>query len=167
MYYIKLNELCEINIGKTPSRNKNEYWGKGFNWLSISDLKESRISETKEEITDIAIKECNMRIVPRNTVVMSFKLSIGKTAILDKDMYTNEAIANFPIKNKEVIFPEYLFYALSTVNFNNTDRAVMGATLNKSKLNEIKIPYCNLENQKKIVNVLDKSQELINKRKSY
>ena len=165
MDYIKLNELCEINIGKTPSRNKNEYWGKGFNWLSISDLKESRISETKEEITDIAIKECNMRIVPRNTVVMSFKLSIGKTAILDKDMYTNEAIANFPIKNKEVIFPEYLFYALSTVNFNNTDRAVMGATLNKSKLNEIKIPYCNLENQKKIVNVLDKSQELINKRK--
>ncbi|WP_308780129.1 restriction endonuclease subunit S [uncultured Clostridium sp.] len=165
MEYIKLNELCEINIGKTPSRNKNEYWGKGFNWLSISDLKESRLSETREEITDIAVKECNMRLVPKNTVVMSFKLSIGKTAILDKDMYTNEAIANFPIKNKEKLLPEYLFYALKTVNFNNTDRAVMGATLNKAKLNEIKIPYCDIEIQKRIINLLDKSQELIDKRK--
>lgn len=165
MEYIKLNELCEINIGKTPSRNKSEYWGEGFNWLSISDLKERRIYETKEDITDIAVKECNMRIVPKNTVVMSFKLSIGKTAILDKDMYTNEAIANFPIENKDKLLSEYLFYALKTVNFNNTDRAVMGATLNKAKLNEIKIPYFDIKTQKKIITLLDKAQELIDKRK--
>lgn len=71
----------------------------------------------------------------------------------------------FPIKNKEKLLPEYLFYALKTVNFNNTDRAVMGATLNKAKLNEIKIPYCDIEIQKRIINLLDKSQELIDKRK--
>ncbi|NMB08284.1 MAG: restriction endonuclease subunit S [Tissierellia bacterium] len=165
MEYIKLNELCEINIGKTPSRNNSKYWGDGFYWLSISDMKKNIISETKEQITDIAVKESNMKIVPKNTVVMSFKLSIGKTAILGNDMYTNEAIANFPIKNKDTLIPEYLIYALQTLNFNNTDRAVMGATLNKSKLNEIKIPYCNLEIQKKIVNILNKAQELINKRK--
>ncbi|MBD7914673.1 restriction endonuclease subunit S [Clostridium sp. Sa3CUN1] len=165
MEYIKLNELCEINIGKTPSRSKREYWGKGFNWLSISDLKENRVSKTKEEITDIAIKECNMKLVPKYTVVMSFKLSIGKIAILDKDMYTNEAIANFQIKDRQILTPEYLFYALKTVNFNNTDRAVMGATLNKAKLNDVKIPYCNIKIQEKIVKILDKAQELINKRK--
>lgn len=165
MEYFKLNELCEINIGKTPSRNKSEYWGNGFNWLSISDLKRKRISETKEEITEVAVKECNMNIVPKNTVVMSFKLTIGKVAILDKDMYTNEAIANFQIKNKNLILPEYLYYALNTISFNNTDRAVMGATLNKSKLNDIKIPYCDLKTQKRIVEILDKAQELIDKRK--
>lgn len=165
MEYIKLNELCEINIGKTPSRNKSIYWGSGNKWLSISDLKEKYISKSKEEITDIAVEESNMKLVPKDTVIMSFKLSIGKVAILKEDMFTNEAIANFKIKDKSLMIPEYLYYALKTLNFDNTDRAVMGATLNKSKLNDIKIPYCNIETQKKIVEVLDKAQELIDKRK--
>ena len=164
MEYKKLNELCEINIGKTPSRNKVEYWGKGSSWLSISDLKDKFITKTKEEITGLAVSECNMKIVAKDTVVMSFKLSIGKTAILKESMYTNEAIANFPIKNNSLI-PEYLYYALNTLNFNNTDRAVMGATLNKSKLNELKIPYCDVYKQKEIVKILDKAQDLIDKRK--
>lgn len=166
MEYIKLNELCEINIGKTPSRSNSDYWGIGNKWLSISDLKSKYVSEAKEEITDLAVEEAKMRLVPKNTVVMSFKLSIGKLAILEEDMYTNEAIANFRIKNKGLITPEYLYYALKTLNFDNsTDRAVMGATLNKSKLNDIKIPYCKIDIQKKIVEVLDKAQSLIDKKK--
>ena len=164
MEYSKLNELCEINIGKTPFRNKSEYWGEGSSWLSISDLKDKFITKTKEEITSMAISECNMKIVPKNTVVMSFKLSIGKVAILKEDMYTNEAIANFPIKNNSLI-PEYLYYAIKTLNFDNTDRAVMGVTLNKAKLNELKIPYCEINKQKQIVKLLNKAQELIDKRK--
>ncbi|OOO69872.1 hypothetical protein BS638_00350 [Clostridium tepidum] len=165
MQYVRLNELCNINIGKTPSRNKQIYWGKGLKWLSISDLKDKFINETKEQITEKAISECNMKIVPKNTVVMSFKLSIGKVAILKEDMYTNEAIANFPIKDDTKLIPEYLYYSIKTLNFTNTDRAVMGATLNKSKLNELKIPYCVVDKQNKIVNVLDKAQSLIDKRK--
>ena len=165
MEYRNLNELCEINIGKTPSRNKQEYWGAGYKWLSISDLKDKYLDKSKEEITELAVDKANMKIVPKDTVIMSFKLSIGKIAILKEDMFTNEAIANFPIKDKNIIKPEYLYYALKTLNFNNTDRAVMGATLNKSKLNEIKIPYCNVNNQEKIVEVLDKAQELIDKRR--
>ncbi|MGM8249279.1 restriction endonuclease subunit S, partial [Clostridium perfringens] len=165
MKYVNLNELCDINIGKTPSRSKNEYWGKGKKWLAISDLKEKYICETKEEITDLAIEKCNMKLVPKDTVIMSFKLSIGKLGIVQEEMFTNEAIANFPIKNKSLIIPEFLYYALNTVNFNNTDRAVMGATLNKAKLNTIKIPYCEISSQKKIVNILNSAQELVDKRK--
>lgn len=165
MEYRKINEFCEINIGKTPSRNNSNYWGTGSSWLSIADINKKYIHDTKEEITNKAIQDCNMKKVLKNTVVMSFKLSIGKIAILKKDMYTNEAIANFPIKDKRKITSEYLYYALRTINFTNTDRAVMGATLNKAKLNELEIPYCSIEIQNKIVKVLDKAQKLINERK--
>lgn len=166
MEYVKLNELCDINIGKTPSRSNPKYWeNNGNKWLAISDLKSKYILESKEKITNLAIEENNMKLVPKDTVVMSFKLSIGKVAILKEDMYTNEAIANFQIKNKEIITSEYLYYALKTLNFDNVDRAVMGATLNKKKLNDIKILYCDIGIQNKIVNVLNKAQDLIDKKK--
>jgi len=166
MEYVKLNELCDINIGKTPSRSNPKYWENyGNKWLAISDLKTKYILESKEEITNLAVEENNMKLVPKDTVVMSFKLSIGKVAILKEDMYTNEAIANLQIKNKKIITSEYLYYALKTLNFDNVDRAVMGATLNKKKLNDIKILYCDIEIQNKIVDVLNKAQDLIDKKK--
>src|SRR5690554_4829153 len=115
MKCVKLNQLCEINIGKTPSRSNSKYWGKGHKWLSIADMKRKYISETKEEITDLAVSEANMKIVPKNTVLMSFKLSIGKIGITTEEMYTNEAIASFPIIEKEKIIPEYLYYVLKTL----------------------------------------------------
>lgn len=167
MKCVKLNQLCEINIGKTPSRSNSEYWGKGHKWLSIADMKSKYISETKEEITDLAVSEANMKIVPKNTVLMSFKLSIGKIGITTEEMYTNEAIASFPIIEKEKIISEYLYYVLKTLRYDNlSDRAVMGATLNKKKLNQIVIPLPSIIVQKKIVNLLNKAEELIDKRKA-
>ena len=167
MKCVKLNQLCEINIGKTPSRSNSKYWGKGHKWLSIADMKSKYISETKEEITDLAVSEANMKIVPKNTVLMSFKLSIGKIGITTEEMYTNEAIASFPIIEKEKIISEYLYYVLKTLRYDNlSDRAVMGATLNKKKLNQIVIPLPSIIVQKKIVNLLNKAEELIDKRKA-
>ena len=76
MNMVKLNQLCEINIGKTPSRSDEAYWGSGSKWISIADLKEKYIYETKESITAQALEECNMKLIPKNTVIMSFKLTI-------------------------------------------------------------------------------------------
>ena len=72
-----LSELCEIVIGRTPSRSKPEYWGKGYEWLSISDMNEKKyISVTKETITDEGASLCKDKLLSINTVVFSFKLSI-------------------------------------------------------------------------------------------
>ena len=71
-------------MGKTPSRNNSDYWNtKDNKWISIADLSkcEKYITDTEEYISDIAIKESGINPIPANTVVMSFKLSIGKTAI--------------------------------------------------------------------------------------
>lgn len=167
MKHVKLNDVCEINIGKTPSRYESSYWDNGeYPWISIADMKTKYIGETKEQISSVAVKECNMKVIPRDTLIMSFKLSLGKLAITKEDMYSNEAIANFPIIDKPKLYINYLYYALQTLNLSqSSDRAVMGATLNKAKLNEIQIPLPPLDIQKKIADTLDKAQELIDKRK--
>ena len=54
-----LESLCDIKIGRTPPRKEEKYWGKGYKWVSISDMKEKVINSTKEEITETAIKSIN------------------------------------------------------------------------------------------------------------
>lgn len=165
MKKVKLGEICEINIGKTPSRSEKSFWNGEFCWLSISDMKSKFLSQTKEKITDKAINNTNMKIVRKGTVVMSFKLSIGKVAILSEDMYTNEAIANFVIKNKYDILTDYLYYALQSLKFDHLgDRAVMGKTLNKVKLNNLSIVFYEPNEQRKIVDKLDVISNLIDYR---
>lgn len=162
-----LNELCEINIGKTPARANEKYWNGEHKWLAISDLKSKYIINTKEGITEKAINECNMKLIPKDTVVMSFKLSLGKSAILKEQMYSNEAIASFPIKNPDKVIPEFLYYALKTVNLEKyADKAAKGVTLNKRKLNLIEIPYTDIEGQKKIVEVLELAEKLVKNRQT-
>src|ERR1700757_3033329 len=93
---VALDQVCRIAIGGTPSRAVPRYWSdavEGYPWTSIADLKSSRILETKEYISKDGVENSNVKLVPRGTVVMSFKLTIGRTAIADRDLYTNEAIA--------------------------------------------------------------------------
>ncbi|WP_214617337.1 restriction endonuclease subunit S [Streptococcus mitis] len=166
MKKVKLGEVCEIRIGKTPNRSQTLYWGGNYPWLSISDMKGKILCTTKEKITQEAVQKEKMQIVSKGTVVMSFKLSIGKVGILAENMYTNEAIANFVIKNKKMLFNEYLYYALQGMNFDSlTDRAVMGKTLNKAKLNNLSIVYYEPFMQQQIVLRLDGVDKLIESRK--
>ena len=166
MKKVKLGEVCEIRIGKTPNRSQTLYWGGDYPWLSISDMKGKILCTTKEKITQEAVQKEKMQIVSKGTVVMSFKLSIGKVGILAENMYTNEAIANFVVKNNKMLFNEYLYYALQGINFDSlTDRAVMGKTLNKAKLNNLSIVYNEPFMQQLIVLRLDGVNKLIESRK--
>ncbi|WP_240494335.1 restriction endonuclease subunit S [Pantoea sp. 1.19] len=159
---VKLIDVCEINIGKTPSRSNSKYWGNGHRWLSIADMNQGKwISNTKEQITDLAIKESGIKKVPANTVLFSFKLSIGKVCLSETDIYTNEAIAALPIKNKSQLDTIYLSHVMKTLVFSDmTDNAVMGATLNKKKLADIRIPLPSIEEQKRIAAILDKADSI-------
>lgn len=165
----KLNELFELQMGKTPNRNNSSYWENGTqDWISIADLGkcDKDIRYTKEKITDLAIKESGIKKIPENTVIMSFKLSIGKIAITTKPMYSNEAIMAFLDKHVIKIMPEYLYYLLKHRNWEEgTNKAVMGKTLNKATLSQMKIKIDSKEKQQQIVEVLDKVHEVIQKRK--
>ena len=167
MKKVFLSEICDIQIGRTPSRAIPSYWGEGESWVSIADLNNiTFINSTKESITHEAVQECNCKRIPTNTVLFSFKLSIGKVAITQKALFTNEAIAALLPLTKKDFFSKYLYYALNSLNLDGvTDRAVMGHTLNKKKLARIQIPLCPLNDQKQIVQTLDTADTLRQKRK--
>ena len=156
----KLKEIFDLQMGKTPSRNNSDYWNtKDYKWISIADLTKTGkyISKTKEYLSEQAVEESGIKVIPANTVVMSFKLSIGKTAITAEDMYSNEAIMAFLDKKVVDILPEYIFYMFKHKNWDEgSNKAVMGKTLNKVTLSEVEIEVCPVEEQRAIVNFLDK-----------
>ena len=164
----RLEELFDLQMGKTPSRSNPEYWNSADKkWISISDLSKcgKYIKETKEYLSDRAISESGISIIPANTVVMSFKLSIGKTAITAEPMYSNEAIMSFRDRHIVELLPDYIYYMFLGRNWDTgTNKAVMGKTLNKATLSKIKIHVHSLEEQKIIINVLDKVSEIIEAR---
>ena len=164
----KLKDIFDLQMGKTPSRNKTEYWiARDHKWISIADLTKTKkyVSETKEYLSEIAVKESGIKAIPANTVVMSFKLSIGKVAITSEDMYSNEAIMAFHDKHIVEILPEYIFYMFKYKNWDEgSNKAVMGKTLNKASLSEIEVNICPIEKQKKIIQVLDKLADIISGR---
>lgn len=167
MKKVKITSICEIQVGKTPSRSNPSYWSDGSLWLSIADMNQGTILETtKETITEKAIRECNCKIVPHNTVLFSFKLSIGKVGITKVPMYTNEAIAAFIIKDQSKLDTKFLFYVLKSVDHSiGSNKAVMGKTLNKEKLKKIEITLPPIEDQKRIVTILNQADALRQKRK--
>ena len=166
----KLSDLFNLQMGKTPSRNNAEFWSDGeYKWISIADLTKTGkyISETKELLSQKAIDESGIAVIPTNTVVMSFKLSIGKTAITSEDMYSNEAIMSFHDRHVTELLPEYIYYLLLAQRWDEgANKAVMGMTQNKATLSNRKVKIHSIIAQKSIVERLDKLQKLIDDRKT-
>jgi len=164
----KLKEIFDLQMGKTPARNNDTYWNtKDYKWISIADLTSSDkyINDTKEHISKLAVLESGIKLIPANTVVMSFKLSIGKTAILCEDMYSNEAIMAFHDKHIIELLPEYIYYLIKAKNWNDgSNRAVMGQTLNKATLSEIEVDIHTIKEQRKIVELMSSIENVIYKR---
>ena len=170
MWY-KLSDLFDLQMGKTPSRNNPNYWNSNdYLWVSISDMSgyDKYVSSTKEYISELAVKESGIKTIPANTVIMSFKLSIGKTAITTDSIFSNEAIMAFIDKKTTAIDPEYIFYLFSGKDWDEgSNKAVMGKTLNKVTLSNIEVDIPSLDIQKERVDKLNKISTLIANKKQH
>lgn len=155
-----------MTIGKTPARGEQTYWINGaYNWVSISDMVDGGIiSATKEKVSDLAAKEIfSAPISGKGSLLMSFKLSIGKTSILDIDAYHNEAIITIrPIIDKEYVMRNYLFKVLPLIaNLGESKDAIKGKTLNSKSLSNLLIPLPTLLEQKRIVEKIIQLTQLL------
>lgn len=146
----RLGQICEISMGRTPPRLNSAMWGDGHVWLSISDLKGKVVAESKEQVTDFAA--ASMQVIPEGTLLMSFKLSIGRLCFAGCDLFTNEAICSF---NNLQANAEYLYYALGRTDFSLYGKqAVKGYTLNKESLNLVAVRLPPYEEQAAIATIL-------------
>ncbi len=163
-----LGEVCKFDIGGTPSRSKNEYYENGNNlWISVRELNGGYIYDTKEKITDLGVQNSSVKLFVKDTILFSFKLSIGKTAIVGNPLYTNEAIAGIVSKNNDVLNNKYLYYYLTINDFSKLGSGILGnGSLNKKSLEQIKILIPSLERQQEIVKYLDFIYEITNKTSS-
>lgn len=160
------SDLFTLKIGGTPARSNMAYWDTDKTtpnrWVAISDLKTSKIHSTSEHISDLGAKNSNCSLIPKGTIILSFKLTIGKKAILLEDCYTNEAICALIIKNTKSTDAIYIYQALDNVNYEDEiDQAVKGKTLNKEKLARLRMPFPALPEQKAIAAVLTTADEEI------
>ena len=166
-----LGQVAEISIGRTPARNQKSFWDPAKTtrnrWATIRDIKGKFIGETTEYISDFGVERSNAQLVPEGTLLMSFKLSLGRAAITSTPIYTNEAIAAFYPNG--LVSTEYLYYLLPSLSLEeSSDRAVKGRTLNKAKLRALQLVLPTLPEQRKITailssvdNAIEKTQEVI------
>ena len=154
--WCRFSNIVSMTIGKTPARGEQTYWINGkYNWVSISDMVDGgTISTTKEKVSDLAVKEIfSAPISEKGSLLMSFKLSIGKTSILDIDAYHNEAIITIrPVIDKEYAMRNYLFKVLPLIaNLGESKDAIKGKTLNSKSLANLLIPLPPLQEQQRII----------------
>ena len=133
----RVDEYFDISIGKTPPRKEPQWFSKNpqdVTWVSISDMGTCGlyISSSSEQLTKAAIDRYNVKVVPDNTVLLSFKLTVGRIAITNGEMSTNEAIAHFKTNKKEI--NEYLYCYLKYFNYQTMGSTSSIATAVNSKI---------------------------------
>lgn len=136
--YKPADELFDIGIGKTPPRKETEWFSTNpddIQWISIKDMGNSGvfITESSEFLTNQAVDKFNIRKIPENTVLLSFKLTIGRVSITTCETTTNEAIAHFKITDKSFLTTEYLYLFFQQFDFNSLGSTSSIATAVNSK----------------------------------
>jgi len=153
--WVRFKNLVSYSMGKTPPRKESEYWTEPvYPWVSIADMNaDSTILSTKEMVNEYAAeKTFRKRISKAGTLLMSFKLTVGKVSLLGIDAYHNEAIISiYPFVDNGAIITNYLFYIIPLISQSGqTKTAIKGNTLNSESLDALMIPLPPLREQERI-----------------
>lgn len=164
--WVRFSDIVYFNLGKTPDRKSSRFWNEGiYNWVSIADLKDKKtIFETKEKVSQIAYDEqFSNGLSVAGTLLMSFKLTIGKVSILGCDAFHNEAIISiYPLLSDNDVIKMYLFNTLCLiVEFADRTDAIKGSTLNSTKMKNMLVPLPPLAEQERIVARIEELMALV------
>ncbi len=147
----------QICSGGTPSSTVPEYWNGDINWITLADLPAddfvTEIKTTQRTISEQGLNNSNAKLLPKNTVVVSTRATIGRVGIARTELATNQGFKNIIVRRPDEILPEYVAYILTS----QTDfmmRLASGATfkeISKENFCTIQIPILPIEQQRQLV----------------
>jgi len=142
---VQLKEVVDIAIGRTPPRKESQWFSTNpidIKWISIKDLGNDGvfIFKTSEYLTREAVQTFNIPVIPKDTVVLSFKMTVGRVAITAEDMLSNEAIAHFKFNNKTPFTKEFLYLFLKTYQYDLLgSRSSIVTSINSAMIKEMEV----------------------------
>lgn len=158
-----LGLVASRRIGRTPPRNQPEYWTQDASqrpFCTIATMNDPRVRSCTEGVTAAAEEAGWAKRVPAGSLLLSFKLSIGRTAVPEQDVFPNEAIAW--ILPNDSIDQEFLRQCLKVVDWDRQgSRAVKGRTLNKASLDAIPIPVPHMDEQLRLAKILRSAEAAV------
>lgn len=165
----QLGDTCEIVNGGTPKSKVSNYWDGDVQWITPKDLGQLNgryIDNTPRKISELGLKKSSAKLFPKKSVILSTRAPIGYLAINLVEMATNQGCRG--IVPKKNLFTEYLYFYLSN-SIDLLNSLGTGATfreLSTNALKSVQIPIPPLPEQKRIVKILDKAFEAIDKAKA-
>lgn len=165
--YMKISEFAKCYAGATPSTSHSEYWENGtIPWMSSGEVNNIEIYDTEKKITKLGYNSSSTKMLPINTVVVALA-GQGKTrglvAITRKEVCTNQSLCG--IVPDERVDNEYLFHYLQS-RYKDLRRISSGdgtrGGLNLKMINDYEVPVPDIDEQKKIISVLNRFSRLVN-----
>ena len=161
--YGRIEHFCnKITSGGTPNRDNSEYYGGQIPWIKSGELKNNFLSESEEKISEKGLSESSAKLFPKNTLLIAmYGVTIGKTAILEKEATTNQAIcAILPNTNFDSFYLQQLLISMKNILISFG----MGAgqpNINQEIIKTLHIPLPPLPEQQKIATILSNVDNLI------
>ena len=162
----RVKDFYKFFTGFTPDTSRVEYYGdiNDFVWVTIADMTSKKIESSKQTLSDIFIKEKRPQVSRLGSLLYSFKLSVGKVAFANSDLYTNEAIATF--EDGPNINLRFLYYSSYLIEFNSETNIYGAKLLNSDRIRNACIVQPSLSEQTKIADFLDKKTAQLDKAKA-
>ncbi|MBE9194783.1 restriction endonuclease subunit S [Synechocystis sp. LEGE 06083] len=158
---VKLRDIVKIKGGGTPRRENPEFYNGNIPWATIKDLSDKiYLSDTQEHINEEAIKLSASNLIPAGNIILATRMGLGKVVINTVDVAINQDLK--ALFCSQVIYPNYLLYYLKSIS-NSIERQGVGVTVKGITVKQVEnwdIPLPPLSEQKRIVEILDRADEL-------
>ena len=166
----KLSELFFVETGTTPSTKEKKYWVDGrTNWVTPTDLSkigsQIEIFDSDRRVTEIAVKECNLTLLPRGSIILSTRAPVGYVAVLRKEATLNQGCkALVPREEMEVSSEFYAYYLVAAKSkLQSLSGGSTFKELSKPALSNLEVPHPSLNEQRKIAQIMSTVDRAVQK----